>query len=233
MEKTLVIFDVDGTLIFSNKVDSQCFAQTYETIYDRPFPTIDWTKYPHVTDHTIFRTVIRQHFERDATEAEMEEFQHHFVGLLKHRRAVNPEEFQEVPNAKLTIDSLMQDERFVVGIATGGWQRPAHVKLEHVKIPSQKLCFSGADGKETREEIIEQAIGLAKSEHSAISRIVYVGDAVWDVHTTRRMKMNFIGIRRNGDAEVLEREGSALVLKDYSDYELFVEAVFRAVPPGF
>lgn len=231
MKKTLVIFDVDGTLVYSNKIDSQCFAQAYQEIYGQMFPTIDWTKYPHVTDHTIFRTVIHQHFEREATEEEMTVFQQHYIGLLEHNRVVKPEEFQEVPNAKLTIDSLRQDERFVIGIATGGWQRPAHVKLNHVKIPVGELFLSGADGKETREEIIEQVIGVAQRHHGTIGRVVYVGDAIWDVHTTRRMNMNFIGIRRMGDVEVLEREGTTVVLQDYSSYDRFVEAVFEARPP--
>jgi len=55
MSKTLVIFDIDGTLLYSNKVDSQCFADTYEELYSEPFPTIDWTKFPHVTDDTILQ----------------------------------------------------------------------------------------------------------------------------------------------------------------------------------
>ncbi len=37
----LVIFDVDGTLVFSEKKDSQAFADTYQMVYNRPFPTID------------------------------------------------------------------------------------------------------------------------------------------------------------------------------------------------
>ena len=53
--KTLIIFDIDGTLVYSNKVDSKCFSETYQQIYGEPFPSIDWRVYPHVTDHTIFR----------------------------------------------------------------------------------------------------------------------------------------------------------------------------------
>ena len=35
MEKTLLIFDVDGTLVYSNRIDSQCFAATYEALYNK------------------------------------------------------------------------------------------------------------------------------------------------------------------------------------------------------
>ena len=33
----LIIFDVDATLVYSNKLDSKAFAQTYEDIYQLPF----------------------------------------------------------------------------------------------------------------------------------------------------------------------------------------------------
>jgi len=230
MAKTLVIFDIDGTLVYSNKIDSQCFALAYQRIYGLDFPSIDWTTYPHVTDTTIFRTVIRQHFEREAEDSEMVEFQHHFVELLRERRISQPEEFFEVPHARRTVERLLEDERFIVGIGTGGWLRPAHLKLEHVQIPFESIVVVGADGHEQREGIIGQVVETVTGQHE-ISRTVYVGDAVWDVNTTRRMGMNFVGIRRKGDFEVLQNLGTGTVLQDYSDYDLFIKAVFEAKPP--
>ena len=59
----LVIFDVDGTLIFSEKKTAWPLLLLYESIYRRPFPTIDWHTYPHVIDRRLFSIpVIRQHF---------------------------------------------------------------------------------------------------------------------------------------------------------------------------
>lgn len=230
MAKTLVIFDIDGTLLYSNKIDSQCFAQTYQTIYGFDFPTIDWTKYPHVTDTTIFKTVIRQHFERDVTTNEVGEFQHHYVGLLEEGRRKSPNEFLEVPNAKFTIERLLEDERFVVGIGTGGWARPAQVKLAHIGISTTTICLVGADGHEQREGIIEQVMQTVAKSHE-VSRTVYVGDAIWDVDTTRRMNLDFVGVRRAGDFEVLKNAGASLVLKDYTNYGHFLRAIWRAKPP--
>ena len=103
----LVIFDVDGTLVFSEKLDSKCFATTYQQVYDLPFPTIDWRKYPHVSDTTIFKTVIQEHFNRVATEAEEESFRQKFVANIIENRKNTPTEFKEVPFAKQTIDRLL------------------------------------------------------------------------------------------------------------------------------
>jgi len=230
MAKTLVIFDIDGTLVYSNKIDSQCFAQTYGEIYGVAFPTIDWTKYPHVTDTTIFNTVIRQHFGREAAAEEIAEFQHRYVELLVKRRRAQPAEFMEVPNARRTVEQLLGDDRFVVGIGTGGWLRPAQVKLAHVGISVESIVVAGADGHEQREGIIGQVLETVTKSHH-VARTVYVGDAIWDVTTTRRMNMNFLGIRRGGDLEVLQNAGTGIVLQDYRDYERFIQAIFEATPP--
>lgn len=231
MKKTLIIFDIDGTLVFSNKIDSQCFAETYQAIYKKPFPTIDWRKYPHVTDHTIFNTVILEQFNRRATQEEINYFQDHFVGLLETGRKERPADFQAVPYARETVEQLLADDRYAVGIGTGGWRRPACLKLRHVGIPIEPLFLSAADNMETREDITNDAIRQAKEVHDSFDRIVYVGDAIWDVRTTRNLSMDFIGIRRNGDFEVLEKEGATSVLKDYTDHSLFMEAVQKATPP--
>ena len=232
MPKTLVIFDIDGTLLHSNRVDSQCFAQAYELVFRKEFPTIDWRKYPHVTDTTIFNTVIQDHFGRNATEEDVVKQQDCFVDLLRQNREKDPVQFAEVPKAKQTIENLIGDDRFEIGIATGGWQRPATLKLRHIGIPMETLHMSFADGKETREQIINESIERASASTPDFDRMVYVGDAVWDVKTTRNMQLNFIGIRINGDHEVLTREGASHVIADYEDYNYFLHLVENAKIPS-
>jgi len=74
----LYLFDIDGTLLFSNKVDSKCFAQTFEEEYKQEFPSIDWNEFPHVTDHTIFRTGFHQVHDRFPLDHEIEDFRNKF-----------------------------------------------------------------------------------------------------------------------------------------------------------
>lgn len=218
----LVIFDVDGTLVFSEKKDSQSFADTYQTVYNQPFPTIDWKKYPHVSDTTIFKTVIQEHFDRIPDEAEEESFRQAFVANIIENRKKMPKEFKQVPYAKQTIEKLLADDRFVVGVATGGWKAPAIVKLNFVNIPTDTLIITGADGKITREDITNETIDKAKKLHGEFDRIVYIGDAIWDFTTTQNMGLPLIGIRRKGDIEFFQQLGVQAVLQDYEDYPQFL-----------
>ena len=219
----LVIFDVDGTLVYSEKKDSQCFADTYQAAYGKLFPTIDWRKYPHVSDTTIFKTVIQEHFNRIPDADEEEKFRQKFVTNIIKNRKQTPTEFKEVPYAKETIDKLLADDRFVVGVATGGWKAPAIVKLNFVNIPTTKLIITGADGKVTREDILNETIEKAINKHGDFTRIVYVGDAIWDLTTTQNMGLPLIGIRRRGDIAFFQQHGLKTVLKDYEDYPRFLK----------
>lgn len=229
---TLIIFDLDGTLVYSNRIDSQCFADTYRTIYGREFPSIDWHVYPHVTDTSIFATVIEQQFGREVDPKEVVRFQDAFVALLKQRRKEDPAAFCMVPGARELVHQLHAHPDYAVGIATGGWQRPAILKLEHVEIDRRPIFLRGADGLHRREEILDTVRLAAITAHPAIEKVVYVGDAKWDVTTTRNLKMDFIGIRREGDHGHLLREGATQVISDYRNPADFLQAVTHASPPG-
>jgi phosphoglycolate phosphatase-like HAD superfamily hydrolase len=230
MKKTFIIFDIDGTLLYSNKIDSQCFADTYQKVYKTPFPTIDWTKFPHVTDDTIFKTAFKNHFNKEVEQAEMEDFKNEFVALLNQKRQETPQEFKEIPFSKITVDKLLADENFEVGIGTGGWLKPAMVKLSHIGIPHERLQMATADGNPTREDIVNEVLAKGREQFS-FDEVVYVGDARWDVKTTRNLNMKFIGIRRNGDHEALLKLGATQVFSDFANYEKFLLAVKNATPP--
>jgi phosphoglycolate phosphatase-like HAD superfamily hydrolase len=227
----LIIFDVDGTLVYSDKRDSRVFAQTYESVYQKPFPSIDWRQFPHVTDNIIFGTVIRQHFQRTPSTEETADFQSIYMDALRRARQKQPEHFREVPGARQAITQLQQTDR-LIGIGTGGWKTPAHIKLSHVGITVEDRLFSGGDNKPNREAILEETIVAAEDLNGGpLSRIVYLGDAEWDVATTRNLQIDFVGVRHLGDLDTLHTIGAETVIQDYTCYATFEAALQAARPP--
>ncbi|MFT6740628.1 MAG: phosphoglycolate phosphatase-like HAD superfamily hydrolase, partial [Paraglaciecola sp.] len=132
--------------------------------------------------------------------------------------------------SKITVDKLLEDDNFEIGIGTGGWLKPAMVKLSHVGIPHERLQMGTADGNLTREDIVKEVLGKAQKQFS-FDEVVYVGDARWDVKTTRNLNMKFIGIRRNGDHDALLKLGATQVLSNFSNYDKFLLAIKNAAPP--
>ena len=126
---------------------------------------------------------------------------------------------------------MLGEADFTVGSATGGWERPARLKLQHVGIPEHQLVLRGADEQIRREDILQKAIAETRAQHPHLERIVYLGDASWDVRTTRNMGLDFIGIRRAGDLEVLHELGAQVVIQDFLDYPTVLRAVAEARVP--
>jgi phosphoglycolate phosphatase-like HAD superfamily hydrolase len=228
----LIIFDVDGTLVHSDRRDSKTFDRTYREIYGQPFPSLDWSDFPHVTDDTMFKSAIRQHFERDVKANEITSFKRKYLEYLRASRKETPQHFKQVPGASDLVRNLLTREGISIGIATGGWREPAEVKLGHIQIPYQEIIITGADGKQTREEILLENMELSQTDSRSFDKVVYVGDAVWDVRTTRNLNLPFVGIRHRADKDVLLEAGAKTVIQDYLCPDTFLEAVRKATPPG-
>ena len=71
--------------------------------------------------------------------------------------------------------------------------------------------------------------GEAYYEARSFSKIVYVGDAVWDVRTSKELHMPFVGIGKN--ATRLQVEGARYVFPDYLNPGPFIQRLDDAQPP--
>lgn len=230
LKKTLVIFDIDGTLLFSNKVDSQIFNLAFEENFGFPLPSLDWNHYPHVTDTSILRALFKTANVPHPSDEKIESFKDDYVARLEQGRVDNPQGFQEVPGAREIILQLIAHPQYEIGIATGGFRKPAFVKLNHVGIPTDSLFMGFADGNETREMIIHESLAQVPNLEQ-IQKTVYLGDAIWDVKTTRNLDMPFIGVRKDNDHEVLFKAGAHHVISHYPKFEDFEQLLIAAQIP--
>ncbi len=137
----------------------------------------------------------------------------------------------EVDGAKAIIDKLHTLDEFELGIGTGGWKAPATLKLNHVNINTNNMFMSFADGHFTREQILQYSIDQAVAKCGEFKKIVYFGDAKWDVETTRNMGLPFIGVRLKGDKEKLEDLGAQHVIENYLDVGGVLDVIHAAVSP--
>lgn len=227
--KLFVLFDIDGTLLYSDKRDSRIFAACYEEVFGKPFPTIDWSKFAEVTDHVIFRTAFHDHFGAYPTEDERTLFEDQYLGALAQVRREEPGAYREVPGAAAFWRRMESRDDTLVGVATGGWERPASIKLSHIGLPASPAYAAYANNKFSRVDILQEAIDLAAADHE-ISRVVYFGDALWDLTTTRKMNLPMVGVRWRGDHHRLADHGHQQIITDYSDptaLELLLKAVLR------
>jgi len=53
----LVMFDIDGTLTETMKVDEECFVRSCKDVFGFADIDTDWSHYPHTTDSGVFHDV--------------------------------------------------------------------------------------------------------------------------------------------------------------------------------
>jgi phosphoglycolate phosphatase-like HAD superfamily hydrolase len=221
----LVIFDIDGTLTRTVRIDEACYEDAVRHEWGITGISTDWGAYEHSTDNAIASEIFRTHRGRDATEIELAALRERFAGLI---RACAASDFAEVPGAAGLLAALPA-LGWRVAIATGGWTPTAQLKLERAGIPWRGIPAAFACDARPRDEIIR--IAAERAGAATLERAVYVGDGVWDVRTCRRLAIPFVGVGEGAKAERLRAEGATQVLADFRDRERVLEALTRAGVP--
>jgi len=221
----LVMFDIDGTLTETMKIDEECFVRSIKDVFGFADIDTDWSHYPHTTDSGIFHDVCRSRIGRSPTAQEVSRFRQHFIQLLAAASSQSP--FAPVAGADRLLSRLAQSDSHRVSLATGGWRDSARLKMA-----SAGMCFddhpaASADDALDRESIMRLSKRRAAAERygDSFACTVYVGDGVWDARACRRVGIPFIGIGMGSRATRLSAEGAGCVFPDFSDADIFLRSV--------
>src|SRR2546429_4023494 len=130
----LVMFDIDGTLTETMKVDEECFVRSFKDVFGFADIDTDWSHYPRTTDSGIFHDVFTSRIGQSPTAQEVSRFRQHFVQLLAAASSQSP--FAPVAGADRLLTRLAQGGSYRVALATGGWRDSARLKMA-----SAGMCF--------------------------------------------------------------------------------------------
>ena len=121
MKNKLIVFDIDGTLTNTNRVDSSFFEKAILDIL--PISSIDteWNNYKHSTDAGILIEIIRSKLARDPMPNEIETIKNRFVSYLENTFSENPSHCVPINGAQIIFEKISQ-LGWDIGIATGGWK---------------------------------------------------------------------------------------------------------------
>ncbi|MBG0810928.1 HAD family hydrolase [Methylosinus sp. H3A] len=221
--RTLVVFDIDGTLIQSMALDGECYGAALFEHFDATDISLDWTTYEHASDPGVVTELYARRIGRAPTAQELRDFQHRFVSRLEAAMS-DREPLQETPGASRLLSALAADARFEVVIATGAWREPISMKLAAAGVDIGGFPFACGDDAIERARIFSLAVERAAG---SFERIVLVGDGVWDIVTARALGFSFLGVGSGAEAERLREEGAEHVVEDFSRLDAVVELLTR------
>lgn len=180
-----VMFDIDGTLIESYELDSQCFIRAVKEITGLTIDA-DWSKYQHVTDSGILDEFLLS-ITPSSREAYKTQIKKQFFHHLKASLTDHP--VKEVPGANAFLKLLQSMNNVVVSLATGGWRESAILKLESAGIDYSSFPMASSDDHYSRVEIMKLAAARATKNQLPCT---YYGDGVWDKEACTYLGYRFV-----------------------------------------
>jgi phosphoglycolate phosphatase-like HAD superfamily hydrolase len=229
----LVIFDIDGTLTQTSRVDEICFTRAFADTHGLEVLTDHWIDCPHVSDSGLMRHLFQHYFGRDPRDHESGAIKQRLVDLLEEHHRLDHSYFAEIPRAAETFNRLVESRGWSKAIATGCWQPSAEMKLRAASINYHGVPGGFAEDGVARESIVGAAISRSRGFYRAMfDRIVSVGDGVWDVRTAARLDLAFIGVASGARAEMLRDAGAKHVISDFEDADRFFECLEEAEAPS-
>ncbi len=210
----LVMFDIDGTLTETMKVDEECFVRSFIEVFGFTNIDTDWSHYPHVTDSGIFHEVYVSRMGRAPTALDVSRFRRHFIESLAVASSQSP--FAQVAGADRLLSRLASGGSHRVSLATGSWRESARLKMAGAGMCFDDHPAASADDALERESIMKLSMQRAGECYGApFAGTVYVGDGVWDARACRSLGIPFIGIGSGVRAARLASEGAVRVFPGF------------------
>ncbi|MFK7947787.1 MAG: HAD family hydrolase [Saprospiraceae bacterium] len=210
-----IIFDIDGTLTNTKKVDDKCFIKAFEKTFGINIENEKWEAIKHVTDWGITEEIFLREVGRKPYQAEYDLMLSNHVQLLKEEEQKDKTQFAEINGAKVFFEKLSCTKDIKLGIATGAWEQSANLKLEAIGIDTKDICFSNSDYHKTRENITKDVIRqLNQKTNQTPETIIYFGDGEWDFKTCNNLGIHFIGIDVDNN-DKLKKLGATTIFNNF------------------
>ena len=210
------ILDLDGTLMPSAEIDNECFWQAVFACFGKSKSLPDLHEFKHVTDSSILDEWCVRELGRPPLLKETRQIKHVFVQLLESAFALQPEHFNPSPGVSEWLEAVIGSENAYAGIATGGWQHSARLKLKLSGLDRFHLPLASSDDALTRTEIMQIAAQKTYSNQPGEPAVyTYIGDGVWDLQASRELDWRFIGIAAGTRAAQLKQAGADQISQDF------------------
>jgi phosphoglycolate phosphatase-like HAD superfamily hydrolase len=229
----LIIFDIDGTLTQTSRVDEICYARAFAEAHGIDVVAEHWINCPHVSDSGVTEHLFQQYFGRVPRDHESGAIKQRLVDLLEEHHQMDRSYFDEIPRAAETFNEIVGGRGWGKALATGCWRPSAEMKLRAANIRYEGVPGGFAEDGVARESIVNAAITRSRTHYGRedFDRIVSVGDGVWDVRTAARLNLAFVGVGGGARAEMLRAAGAKHVIPDFKDADRFFQCLEEAEAP--
>jgi len=216
--KRLLLFDIDGTLIWGGPAKDAfhtAMVETFGTAGD-----IENFSFAGRTDPEIARGLMHGTGMPDAEiEASFEPLWERYLGHLEAELPANPVDV--LPGVPALLEALSDEEGIGLGLLTGNIARGARLKLGSAGLLDHFQIGSYGSDNEIRDELPAIALNRAREAWGVDfdpGHVVVVGDTPRDVACGKREGLRTLAVATGSyDAEELRSTGADVVVSDFTD----------------
>jgi phosphoglycolate phosphatase len=216
----LVLWDVDGTLVYTAGHGRWAFNEAFEAVVGRTPEQVDFAGR---TDHQIALTMLggeRGHLPRVLEE---------LAGALDARKDAMRAEGYAYPGVAEVLAALDERDDVVQSLLTGNIEVNAAVKVSAFGL-ERWLDFEvgayGSDPHEERSDLVAVARERAAAKYGEPTGAVLVGDTPLDVRAAHEAGARAVAVATGfADREALRASGPDAFLEDFTDTAAAVAAI--------
>ncbi len=229
MLNTLLLFDIDGTLVKGARAARTAFAMAVQA---RLGVSVDLStlELPGRTDYWIMEEILRKHglpADRGTRDNLQESFLQHF------HEAVREQPGQVLPGVRPLLDVLSRKPATVLGLGTGNLERSARMKLAAHGLDTYFAVGGFGDDGLERHAIIATGIARAQKHYGTpFDRIAVIGDTLHDISCAKVNGVHILAVATGPhDIDTLKQAGATVVFPDLSQTDAIVQAI-DVLPPS-
>jgi len=216
---TVVLFDIDGTLLDMRGAGRKSFVRTLKTAFDWD-DEIPYINFAGNTDLNVLQQVFDRR-QRRLTDADKALF---FSQLpIKLEQSAGQVQLILYPGVRQLLDRLSADPQVILGLVTGNVETCARIKLRQFDLHNHFVLGAFGDDHADRREIARLALQRIREALKAGQRIgalFLIGDTPFDIEGAKSIGATSIGVATGkfGHDE-LRAAGADHVLTDLSETE--------------
>ncbi len=234
---TLLLFDVDGTLVLTGGAGVRAMSRAFEEMFGvaNGFTGVPM---PGRMDPGILADGLRAH-GISASDDDLARYrERYFTLLIDEMRAPTPpvpgvpptrRYNGALPGVRALLDALSARDDVFLALLTGNYARGARLKLEHFDLWRYFDCGAFGDDAAERHELVP--IAIARARHAGCPEVeprnvVVIGDTTRDIACARDAGVRCLAVATGGDdLETLRAAGPDALFATLEDTQAVVAAL--------
>jgi phosphoglycolate phosphatase-like HAD superfamily hydrolase len=225
---TIVLFDIDGTLIRTGRAGSRAMSRAFNDLFGIP-DAFDGIDMAGRTDRWILdAAAVRAGVDLSGDNSQR--FGDRYLARLVEILPEPAPDKRVLPGVPQLLETIARCDDIVPGLLTGNSEGGARIKLEHFDL--WRFFQFGAFGDDVadRNHLFDVAVGRAEASGVLRTRpadVVVVGDTVLDVACAKAAGARSVAVATGpSDIATLRHSGADLVMSDLSDTDGFLRFIF-------